>query len=331
MASVTITGATGLLGANLAEALREAGHAVRCTRRATSSIEHLEHLDLEWVDADLGDPAALTRAFDGADAVFHCAAAVSIDRHVTPALTAANVEGTRHVIDAIRKASAGRLIHCSSTVAVGLSVDGETPCDETAPYNFADYGLADGYSRTKRLAEERVMAAVAEGLDAVVVNPGFMFGPYDVRPSSGKMIVDVVRRRVPGTSDGRNCFADARAVARGMVAAWQRGVAGERYILGGENRTYAEMFRRIAEIAGVAPPRLAAPRWAAALVGRVGDLQGRLTGREPLVNSNTIAWGYCRRFIFSSDKAKRDLGYAPGAPDDGVRAALDWFRATGRL
>lgn len=331
MARVVITGATGLLGGNLAEALREAGHRVVCTRRATSKVEHLEHLDLTWVEAGLGDAEALARAFDGADAIFHCAAAVSIRRRATPLLEAANVQGTAHVIEAARKAGAGRLVHCSSTVAVGLSVDDETPCDESSPYNFADYGLDDGYSRTKRAAEEAVMAAVDGGLDAVVVNPGYMFGPYDVRPSSGKMILDVVRGKVPGMSTGRNCFADARAVARGMIAAWQRGEAGQRYILGGENRTYAEMFRAIARVAGVDPPRFVAPRWMGAIVGLVGDVQGRLTGRDPLVSGNAIAWGYCSRFIFSSEKARRALGYGPGSPDEGVGAALDWFRATGRL
>lgn len=331
MAKVTVTGATGLLGGNLAEALRQAGHAVRCTRRATSKTGHLDHLELEWVEADLGDREALARAFDGAEAVFHCAAMVSIERRVSPALQRTNVDGTQNVIDAMRMVSAGRLIHCSSTVTVGLSVDGVTPSDETAPFNFAEHGLDDGYVITKRAAEERVRAAVAEGLDAVVVNPGFMFGPYDVGPSSGKMIIDVVRGRVPGMSTGRNCFADARAVARGMVAAWQKGAAGERYILGGENRSYGEMFRAIASTAGVKPPRFVAPRWLATIAAAASELGGKLSGGDPLVNRNTIAWGYCPRFIFTSDKARRALGYDPGSPDAGVAAALDWFRASGRL
>ncbi len=331
MARVTLTGATGLVGGNLADALVQAGHSVRCTRRATSKIDHLAHLPLEWFEADLGDPAALTRAFDGADAVFHCAAAVGVSKRVTPALEAGNVRGTAHVIEALRQADAGRLVHCSSTVAVGLSVDGETPCTEDAPFNFADFGLADGYVQTKRAAEDAVRAAAATGLDAVIVNPGFMFGPYDVRPSSGKMILDVARRRVPGMSTGRNSFVDVRDVVRGMIAAWHEGRVGERYLLTGENRTYVEMFTAIARLAGVKPPRFVAPRWAAKLAGYAGDLSGRLSGRSPLVSSNAIAWGYCTRFIFDASKARAELGYAPGSPDEGVVAALDWFRANGRL
>lgn len=326
---VVVTGATGLLGGNLAEALLAEGHAVRCTRRRSSAVEHLAHLDLEWVEADVVDRAALTAAFSGAAAVFHCAAAVSIARRVTPALQRTNVEGTVNVLAAARAAGVGRLVHCSSTVTVGLSVDGITPVDEGAAFNFEDYGLADGYVRTKRAAEELVRAA--GDVDAVIVNPGFMFGPYDARPSSGRMIVDVVKRRVPGVSPGWNNFASARRVADGMVAAWRRGARGERYILGGENRSYAEMFRRIAEVAGVPAPTRVVPRWLAAVAGAIGDVQARVTGREPLISGSAVAWGYSPRFIVSSAKAVRALGYDPGSPDDGVRQALEWFRETGRL
>lgn len=326
---VVVTGASGLLGGNLAEALLAEGHAVRCTRRGSSAVDHLAHLDLEWVEADLGDGDALARAFDGAAAVFHCAAAVSIARKVTPVLQQTNVGGTERVLDAVRRAGVGRLVHCSSTVTVGLSVDGKTPSTEDAPFNFAEYGLADGYVLTKRAAEERVRAA--SDVDAVIVNPGFMFGPYDVRPSSGKMIVDVVRGKVPGVSTGWNNFADVMRVADGMIAAWRRGVRGERYILGGENRPYAEMFRRIAEIAGVKAPTRVVPRWLAQIAGVFGDLQGLVTGRDPLISGNAVAWGYSERFIVDSGKARRELGYEAGSPDDGVRAALDWFRRRGTL
>lgn len=326
---VTVTGASGLLGGNLAEALLAEGHSVRCTRRASSAVEHLAHLDVEWVEADLDDVDALARAFAGADAVFHCAAAVGISRRVTPVLQRTNVDGTSHVIDAVRRAGVGRLVHCSSTVAVGLAPDGITPCTEESAFNFDEHGLADGYVITKRAAEERVRAAT--DIDAVIVNPGFMFGPYDARPSSGKMVIDIVRGRVPGVSTGWNNFADVLRVAEGMIAAWHRGRRGERYILGGENRSYAEMFRRIAELAGVKAPTRVMPRWLARVAGLAGDVQGRLTGRDPLISGNAVAWGYTRGFIFSSDKAARELGYDRGSPDDGVRAALDWFRANGRI
>lgn len=330
MALAVVTGATGLLGGNLVAALLDAGHAVRGTRRATSAVEHLDGLAIEWVEADVRDVEALTRAFTGADVVFHCAAAVSVSKTVTPSMQAITVEGTANVVEAVCRAKIDRLVYCSSTVAVGLSVDG-TPSDETAAFNFAEYGLEDGYVITKRAAEDLVRAAAADDVDAVIVNPGYMFGPYDARPSSGKLIIDVARGKVPGVSTGRNCFVAARAVAEGMIAAWQRGRRGERYILGGENLSYAEMFGRIAAVAGVKAPTRVIPRWMAAMLGRLGDLQGWLTGREALISGNKIAWGYCDRFVFDSSKAREELGYDPGDVEDGVRAALAWFRETGRL
>lgn len=327
--NVAITGATGLVGANLAEACLKAGHTVCATRRKTSKIAHLDHLEINWVEADLGDEDSLRAAFEGAEAVFHCAAAVSILREAPDWMVDANVAGTTRILNAMPMGA--RLVHCSSTVAVGLSTDGE-PADEGADWNFADFGLDDGYARTKRESERLVNEAVVRGeVDAVIVNPGFMFGPYDVKPSSGKMIADVVRGSVPAYSTGSNNFVNVRDVCAGMLLALEKGVSGQRYILGNENLPYKDAFARIAAVAGAKAPRFAAPFWLALPVGWAGDLQYAVTGKEPLLTSNALRWGYCERFIFSSDKARRELGYSPTPIEDGIRAALDWFKETGRL
>ena len=330
MSLAVITGASGLLGANLAEALLAGGHRVRATRRASTRVDHLADLAIEWALADLGEPARLAEAFAGADVVFHCAAQVTIRRGVTPLLTAANVTGTANVLDAVRTASVPRLVHTSTVGAVGLSTDG-APCTEEARWNFEEAGLLDGYAITKRQSEDLVHAAAAAGLDAVIVNPTYMLGPRDARPSSGRLIVDVVRRRVPGWTPGHNNFVDVRDVARGMIAAWQRGRAGERYILGGRNMTYREIMERIARVAGVRPPRFRAPRALARAVGRLGDLSERLRDSEPLINSVTVGYAFTSRFQFASDKAARCLDYATGPIDDAIRDAITWFRARGML
>src|SRR5688500_3019242 len=147
-----ITGASGLLGANLAEILLREGHRVRATRRATTRADHVSDLAIEWVEGDLSSVADLTAAFQGVDVVFHCAAAVGVRKGVSPEMQATNVEGTRNVIDAVRVARVPRLVHTSSVVAVGLSTDG-APCTEACPWNFAELGLDDGYAITKRAAE----------------------------------------------------------------------------------------------------------------------------------------------------------------------------------
>lgn len=325
-----ITGATGLVGANLAEALLAAGHRVRATRRATSRLEHVADLDIQWVEAPLSDTEALTRTFDGADAVFHCAAAVTVRDEAPPWVIAANVEGTGNVLRAFHDAGAGRLVHCSSTVAVGLSEDGQ-PCDEGARWNFREYGLDDGYATTKYQAELLVRAAAAEGMDAVIVNPTFMFGPRDARPSSGEMILSVARGAVPGHPPGVNNFVDVRDVCRGMIAAWERGRAGERYILGGHNMRYEEIFRAIAGVVGVRPPRLAVPWVLSAIGGWGGDLYQQLTGRDAPLNSATVRWGYCDAYKFTHARARDELGYQPGPVEPAIADAVAWFRQRGML
>jgi dihydroflavonol-4-reductase len=328
MSRVAITGASGLLGGNLAAELAAAGHHVVAIRRAGTKISHLDDIAIEWREADLGSIDAMAQAFSGADCVFHCAAAVSVKRTVTPEMTAANVTGTANVIDAAITARVARLVHTSSVVAVGLSTNGH-PCDETATWNFDTEGMVDAYALTKHRAEDVVRAAGGR-IDAVIVNPTYMLGPRDARPSSGRMIVDVARRRVPGWTPGYNNFVDVRDVARGMIAAWHNGRRGERYILAGHDMTYGEVIRAIAAAAGTPPPRLRVPRPAAWLFGKWGDLVERI-GREPVVNSIQVRYAYSDRFRFRSDKAARELGYRISPLEPALRDAIAWFRAHGML
>jgi dihydroflavonol-4-reductase len=321
---VAITGASGLLGGNLAAELIAAGHQVVATRRAGTQVEHLSDLPITWRDAELGNIEALTRAFDGCTAVFHCAAAVTIKRKVTPEMRAANVDGTRNVVEACGKAAVGRLVHTSSVVAVGLSTDGK-PVDETAPWNFDKLGLLDAYAITKHEAEE-VVTAARDRMDTVIVNPTYMFGPRDARPSSGELIIKVVQRKLPGHTPGYNNFVDVRDVARGMIGAWHKGRRGERYILAGHDMTYRALFEKIAALAGVKPPRLPAPKLVARLVGAWGDLV-EARGGEPVVNSTQVRYAYTDRFRFASTKAKTELGYTYGPLDPAITDALDWFRS----
>ncbi len=325
-AKVAITGATGLLGANLAAALLDQGHEVVATKRASSAVDHLSDLAITWIDAPLDDEAALARAFEGCAAVFHCAAAVTIRIKVTPDILDANVTGTERVINAVRAARVPRLIHCSTVGAVGLSIDGQ-PCDEDASWNMADYNLADAYVTTKRQAEDKVNEAVAAGLDAVIVNPTYMIGPYDIKPSSGKIVREIVLKKVPGTTPGKNNFVDVRDVARGMILAWEKGQKGRRYILGGHNMTYEDFMRRVSEITGAPVIKRKIPNWLGKIVGFGGDIQGALSKKEPLLSTATIRWAQTDRFIFTSARAERELGYTISPIDGAIRDAAAWFRA----
>ncbi len=328
MSRIVITGATGLLGGNLAAEAIAAGHQVVAIRRSAGTSKHLDDLPIEWVTAGLDSIPALTAAFTGAAAVFHCAAAVGVIREVKPEMYAANVTGTENVIAAVEAAKVARLVHTSSVVAVGLSTTGK-PSDETATWNFDALGLVDAYAITKRQAEDRV-AAARDRIDAVVVNPTYMFGPRDAKPSSGKMIVDVCRHRVPGWTPGYNNFVDVRDVARGMLAAWHKGRRGERYILAGHDMTYGAIFKTIAKVAHTRPPRFRVPYPIARIVGWWGD-RVEARGKEPIVNSTQIRYAYSDQFRFASRKASDELGYSFGPIEPAIRDALHWFQENGTL
>ena len=327
---VAVTGASGLLGANLAILLLQQGARVRCTRRGQSAVGHLAEFPIEWVSADLDDRDGLRAAFSGCDAVFHCAAAISYRRRPTPDITRTNVDGTRNVIAAVRAAADGgkvpRLVHCSSVVTCAVSTDGQ-PVDETKPWNFPEFDVDEAYSITKRQAEEVVLAEVGRGLDAVIVNPGYLLGPYDARPSSGRMIIQVIRRAAPGSPSGGNCFVDVRDVARGMIAACERGRRGERYILGGHNLPYRDLWALISKVAGTRPLALTIPRPLALPVGWIGDLRQALTGREADINSVTIRYAYLDGYKFTSAKAERELGYRISPLEPAIADAISWFQA----
>jgi dihydroflavonol-4-reductase len=324
-AQVVITGASGLVGGNLAALLTAAGHTVRCTRRKHSRTEHLAHLPIEWVTADLLEPQSLEHAFRGAAVVFNCAADVRILSRATESLRRNNIEGSENVVRAVRAAGVPRLVHCSSVVTIAVA-EGPEPVSEDAAWNLPAHGLTDGYAETKRAAEEAVLRS---DVDAVVVNPAYMLGPLDARPSSGQLILNIVEGKVPGYTDGFNNFVDVRDVGRGMIAAWQRGRRGERYILGGHDLTYRDIMQRVAQVSGCRAPSLRVPRALASVIGWFGDLRERLTGEEPMLNTVKLRYAYCRGYRFSSDKARRELGYSPGPIEPAIADALSWFRTNG--
>ena len=170
----------------------------------------------------------------------------------------------------------------------------------------------------------------ARDVDAVIVNPTYMFGPRDARPSSGGLIIDIAKRKVPGWTPGYNNFADVRDVARGMLAAWRKGARGERYILGGRNLTYREVMQQIADVAGVKPPRLGMPHAVAKMAGFAGDLAERF-GKDPLITSTSVRYAYTRGFQFSSDRAVKELGYTISPLDRAIADSVAWFRQRGML
>ena len=319
-----VTGATGLLGNVLVRTLTAEGAGpVRALARPTSDLTPLAGLDVEIVTGDVHDHASLVSAFAGADVVFHLAGIVSIVRGGFRRLQKTNVEGTRNVVSACLEAGVRRLVYCSSIHAFAVPPTGERLTEES----LVDPSRATGaYDRSKAEATLEVRRAIEEGLDAVMVFPTGIIGPYDYRPShTGELIIQSARGRLGAYLDGAYDFVDVRDAAAGISVAAARGRAGEGYILAGHNVTVWDLLHTIEAVTGTPAPRLHMPFRLVRAVSFLIPVYYWATRQKPLFTSyslDVISSG-C---TMTSEKAERELGYRPRPFRETIEDSVRWFR-----
>jgi dihydroflavonol-4-reductase len=323
-----MTGASGFVGSAVARELSRAGFALRALLRHGSPATNLDGLDAEIVEGDMRDEKAVFAGAKGARYVFHVAADYRLWAPDPEEIMRANVEGTRIVMEAAQAARAERIVYTSSVATLKLRGEG-VPADESMPLREDE--AIGAYKRSKVAAERLVGAMVADGLPAVIVNPSTPVGPRDRRPTpTGRMIVEAAAGRMPAFVDTGLNIVHVDDVAAGHLAALQRGKIGERYILGGENMTLAELLATIARLTDRSPPRLRLPRAPLYPFAFLAEMAARVTGREPLLTLDGLRMAKHRMF-FTSAKAERDLGYRARPAEQGIRDAIDWFRRAGFL
>jgi dihydroflavonol-4-reductase len=320
-----VTGATGLVGNNVVRLLLDRGHAVRVLGRSGASSRPLDGLEVERAVGDVCDRGSLRAACQGVELIVHAAARVHIGWSGLSEQREVNVEGTRNVAHAAREVSA-RLVHVSTVDTVGCGTRA-LPADEESPHGSP---IECPYVVTKREAEQVVIDMVSEGLDAVVVNPAFMLGPWDWKPSSGRMLLAVGRGRGLMAPPGGNDFCDVRDVAEGILAAAERGQTGRRYILGGEPLSYYEAWTLFAEVTGAYRPLRVMRKPVLRTLGCLGSFWGRMTGREPDLNRASVAISIAEHH-FSAARAIRELGYQARPIREAVVDAWDWFLRYGYI
>ena len=289
----------------------------------------LHGLDLEFVEGDMRDAPSVRRAMAGIRYVFHVAADYRLWARDKDEIFAANVDGTRIVMQEALRAGVERVVYTSSVATLGLRPDG-SPADESVPLSL-DEGIG-AYKRSKIAAERLVEAMVADdALPAVIVNPSTPIGPRDVRPTpTGRIVVEAARGRMPGFVDTGLNLVHVDDVAEGHIAALKRGAIGERYILGGENVLLADMLAEIARLTGRRPPRLRIPRAAVFPVAYLAEAAARITGREPFATLDGLRMA-AHRMFFTAAKAERDLGFRARPYREALSDAIQWFRANGYL
>ena len=323
MPTAFVTGASGFVGANLARALLERGWRVRALVRGAAAS--LDALDVERVPGDLFAPG-LADAMRGCDALFHLAATYSLWRRDRDVVMRANVDGTRSVLAAARSAGIPRTVHTSSVAAIGVRADGMA-ADES--YQSRPGRLIGAYKRSKYLAELEVRSAVERGQDVVIVNPTTPVGPWDAKPTpTGEIIVRFLTGRMPAYVDTGLNLVDVRDVAAGHVLAYERGITGERYILGNENLTLRALLDRLARITGRPAPRLRLPRVIPLAYAALGEYVLARAGVQPDVALDGVRMAK-QRMYYTAEKAVRELGF-PQSPVIGALAdAVTWFHDHG--
>jgi dihydroflavonol-4-reductase len=310
-----VTGATGFVGSAIVRALLAAGIGVRALARRQSLRANLDGL-------------AIRAGTEGTRYVFHVAADYRLWAPDPDEIMRANVEGTRVVMEAAAAAGIERIVYTSSVATLKPRDDGK-PADETRP--LTENEAIGAYKKSKVAAERLVLAMVNDGLPAVIVNPSAPIGPRDRRPTpTGRLIVEAASGRIPAFVDTGLNIVHVDDVAAGHLVALRKGEIGERYVLGGENMTLAELLARIARLVGRRPPRISLPRWPLYPVAYAAEAIARFTKREPLATVDGLRMSEYLMY-FTSAKAERELGYRPRPAEEAITDAVDWFRDAGYL
>ncbi|MFN8418548.1 MAG: NAD-dependent epimerase/dehydratase family protein [Anaerolineae bacterium] len=324
MARALVTGGTGFLGSHIARALIEAGHKVRILRRAKSPLDLVSDLPVEHAIGDIMESAALEAAMRGCDWVFHVAAASDYWRTGKTRLYLVNVQGARNVFEIAQRSGVARVIFTSSGAAVGLRSDGQ-PSTEADAFNLPPDQFAYGHS--KWLAEQEAWRFVERGSDIVAVNPSAVFGPGDLNQISGSAVVEAARGSVIVYPRGGMTVIDVRDVAKAHIAAAERGVKGERYLVGKESLPHKYLLDLTAEIVGAPKPFIPIPRAATPVIVGAIRLLNRLNIQLP-INADQVRLS-TRNVFFDCRKAWA----AFGEPEIDVRRSLqdtyEWYCETG--
>ncbi len=331
---VLVTGASGFVGGWLARKLLDLNRGadaskqrqVRVLLRTNNEASTKDLSGAEIFIGDVTDPNSLQKAVNGTEIVFHLAGVVGYTIKERMIMQRVNVDGTKNVVEAVRKSNCRRLVHMSSIAAIGASFDGSKVLNEDSTYNLNHLRL--GYYETKRDAEEIVLSSArAKSIDAISINPSNIYGAGDAQKGSRKTQVKIAQGRFPYYTSGGVSVVHVSDVVDALIAGETRGRSGERYILSGDNIKIQELFSIIAMCAGVAPPSMRLPDLfvrGLAILGAALEKRGR---KGPVDSESALAsllyhW-------YDSSKAQRELGFKIRPAEACIRDSVEWMKKNG--
>ena len=315
---ILVTGGTGLVGAHLLFHLAQKEEQIIALKRETSSTELTEKIfkwytnkedkntfdKIKWIDGDITDIASLEHAFQNIKQVYHTAGLVSFAPQDKEALMETNTRGTENIVNTALASGVEKLCYVSSVSAIGRDSNEATVHEEIPWDNNAEISW---YARSKHEAEREVWRGMAEGLNAVIVNPSIILGPGKWNTGSAKMF-ETVYKGLNYYTSGTNGYVDVNDLAKIMIQLMHSGISEERFLINGENLSYQNLFTKMAEALRVEPPSKKAGKWASEMVWRLLKIKSIITGKKPLITKETARTANST-YHYSNEKIKRATGY----------------------
>ena len=319
-----ITGSTGFLGSAVLRELLDDGREVKLLVRKDANTANIDGLDVEVAYGDLRDSESIRSALNGCDILYHVAAYYSLWDRDPQLIYEINVEGTRKILQAAKERDLKRIVYTSTVGCIGLN-DDTTPSNENT--SFDPNTLSNDYKKSKHQAEQVVVEFARGGLPVVIVNPSTPVGPRDIKPTpTGQIILDFLNREMPAYLDTGLNLIDVKDCARGHILAEQKGIPGERYILGNENMSLIDILVTLEKITGLKSPRIKMPFWVALSAGWACEIvSNHLTGKPPAVPLAGVKMAKYFMY-FDSSKAIQKLGLAQNPVENALRQSVDWFK-----
>ena len=323
---IVITGATGHLGNVLVRKLVKCNTKIRVLVLPEEDVSSLEGLEVEKIEGNVCSPDSLRKAFKGADTVYHCAGIISILPGQQKKLFRVNVTGTQNVVNMCLEEKVKRLVYISSIHALSEPEKGIV-IDESR--RFDPENVLGEYSRSKALGTLEVIKGIERGLDAVILCPSGIIGPYDYHISEmGKLIVDFFKGKVKAYVGGAYDFVDVRDVAEGLIFACNQGKKGECYILSGHHISVSKILKYLERLSGKKAPEIKLPYWMARAFGVINVLYCSLINTRPLFTPFSIDV-LASNSLISCRKAESKFGYSPRSVYESLKDAVNWFKEMG--
>ena len=322
-----VTGSTGFIGSAITRELIKSGEEVKVLIRKTSDTRNIDNLEVEKVYGDIRDVDSMRSALKGCDTLFLTAAYFAHWAPNPKLLYEVNVGGTKASLQAALEADIEKVVYTSTNNAIAAS--GPMPATEEKAFNY--WESKDHYSMSKYIAENEARMFISKGLPLVIVNPTLVIGINDIKPTpSGQMIIDVVKKKMPGYIDGGINIIDVEDVAQGHILAVTKGKVGDRYLLGNRNVTVYEYLKLIADIAGVKPPAIKLPYKFALALGHIFELGSYITKKPPVVTASEVRIGKMTEW-YDCSKAVNELGLPQTPIETTIKKAINWFKENGYI